>query len=50
MDIVRDIVTIYENNAFLAQVRVASIRHPLHFAEAALSAAHVATVPPSVLQ
>ncbi len=50
MDIVRDIVTIYENYAFPAQVLVASIRHPLHFVEAALSAAHVATVPPSVLQ
>lgn len=50
MDIVRDIVTIYENYAFQAQVLVASIRHPLHFVEAALSGAHVATVPPSVLQ
>ncbi|MCZ6480943.1 MAG: hypothetical protein O6929_11145 [candidate division NC10 bacterium] len=50
MDIVRDIVTIYENYAFPAQVRVASIRHPLHFVEAALSTAHVSTVPPSVLQ
>ncbi|MFQ5803319.1 MAG: fructose-6-phosphate aldolase [Candidatus Methylomirabilales bacterium] len=50
MDIVRDIVTIYENYAFPAQVLVASIRHPLHFVEAALLGAHVATVPPSVLQ
>jgi len=50
MDIVRDIVTIYENYAFPAQVLVASIRHPLHVVEAALLGAHVATVPPSVLQ
>ncbi|MFQ5881160.1 MAG: fructose-6-phosphate aldolase [Candidatus Methylomirabilales bacterium] len=50
MEIVRDIVTIYKNYDLPAQVLVASIRHPLHFIEATLAGAHVATVPPSVLQ
>ncbi len=50
MDIVRDIVAIYENYALPSQVLVASVRTPLHFVEAALSGAHVVTVPPGVLQ
>jgi transaldolase len=50
MDVVRDIVTIYKNYGFPAQVLVASIRNPLHLIEAALMGAHVATLPPQVLQ
>ncbi|MFQ5848583.1 MAG: fructose-6-phosphate aldolase [Candidatus Methylomirabilales bacterium] len=50
MDVVRDIVTIYKTYALPTQVLVASVRHPLHFVEAALAGAHVATIPPSVLQ
>jgi transaldolase len=49
MDIVRDILAIYENYSLPARVLAASIRHPVHFVEAALAGAHVVTVPPSVL-
>ena len=50
MDVVRDIVTIYNNYHLPAQVLVASVRNPLHLIEAALLGAHVATLPPQVLQ
>ena len=50
MDIVRDIVAIYRNYALPAQVLAASLRHPVHFVEAALAGAHVVTVPPAVLE
>lgn len=49
MDIVQDIVRIYETYSLPAQVLAASIRHPVHFVEAALAGAHVVTVPPAVL-
>lgn len=45
MDVVRDIVTIFDNYGFETEVVVASIRNPLHVIEAALAGAHVATVP-----
>jgi len=50
MDLVREIVTIYKNYSYPTQVIVASIRHPLHVIEAALAGAHVATIPPSVIE
>jgi transaldolase len=50
MDLVREIVTIYENYDYPTQVIVASIRNPLHVIEAALAGAHVATIPPSVIE
>lgn len=50
MEIVRQILDIYNNYGFATQVIVASIRHPLHVVEAALMGAHVATIPPNVLE
>lgn len=50
MRLVEDIVTIFENYGFGTEVIVASIRHPMHFLEAALIGAHIATVPPKVLR
>lgn len=50
MDLIREIVTIYANYGYPTQVIVASIRHPIHVIEAALAGAHVATIPPSVLE
>lgn len=50
MQVVRDILAIYRNYGFPAEVIVASIRHPLHVTEAALAGAQVATVPFPVLQ
>lgn len=49
MDIIQDIVDIFDNYQFDTQVLVASIRNPLHFVDAARMGAHVSTVPPSVL-
>jgi transaldolase len=49
MDLVRQIVTIFENYAFETEVLVASVRNPLHVVDAALMGAHVATVPFKVI-
>jgi transaldolase len=49
MNLVADIVQIFENYAFPTQVLVASCRNPLHIREAALLGAHVATMPFNVL-
>jgi transaldolase len=50
MELVQQIVTIFDNYAFGAEVLAASLRHPLHVVEAALAGADVATIPWSVLQ
>jgi len=50
MDIVEQILAIYENYGFDTQVIVASVRNPLHVLEAAMMGAHVATVPYKVLK
>jgi transaldolase len=50
MELVAQIITIFENYNFPTQVIVASIRHPLHVVEAALMGADIATVPFSVLE
>lgn len=49
MKIIEDIVQIYRNYDMQTQVLVASIRHPVHVVEAARIGAHVATMPPDVL-
>lgn len=49
MDIVGDILDIYENYMFSAEVIVASIRNPLHVVDAARMGAHIATIPYSVI-
>lgn len=49
MDLVQDIVQIYENYGYATQVLVASIRHPLHLVDAARIGAHVATMPFAVI-
>ncbi len=50
MDLVGDIVTIYENYLFETEVIVASIRNPLHVVEAAMMGAHIATIPFKVIE
>ncbi len=50
MELIEQIVTIYENYSFETQVLVASIRHPLHLVEAALAGAHVSTIPYGVIE
>lgn len=50
MDLVDQIITIYDNYGIETEVIVASIRHPLHVLEAALMGADIVTVPFSVLE
>jgi transaldolase len=45
MDVIREIVTIFDNFGFDTEVLVASIRHPLHVVQAAIAGGDVATVP-----
>jgi transaldolase len=45
MELIQQIVTIYQNYNYATQVLVASIRHPLHVVQAALMGADVATIP-----
>ncbi|MBV9761496.1 MAG: fructose-6-phosphate aldolase [Acidobacteriaceae bacterium] len=49
MDLIRDIVTIYNNYGYKTQVLAASIRGPLHVVDAAKAGAHIATMPLKVL-
>jgi len=49
MEVVGQIVEIFDNYAFQTEVLVASVRHPMHVVEAALMGADVATVPFKVL-
>jgi transaldolase len=48
MNLIEEIVTIYETYEFETQVLAASIRHPQHFVQAALAGADVCTIPYSV--
>ncbi len=50
MDLIADILTIYDNYDFDTEVLVASVRHPVHVLQAARLGAHVATCPLSVLK
>jgi len=45
MQLIRDIVQIYDNYDFDTQVLAASIRHPMHIVDCALAGADVATIP-----
>jgi transaldolase len=49
MQLISEIVQIYDNYGFATEVLVASVRHPIHVHEAAMIGAHVATCPLSVL-
>lgn len=50
MQLIADIVQIYQNYNFETQVLTASIRHPMHVVEAARIGAHVATMPLAVIE
>ena len=49
MELIEEIVQIYDNYGFETKVLVASVRHPEHVKEAALLGADVCTVPYKVL-
>jgi len=48
MDLVEQIVAIYDNYDFDTEVLAASLRHPVHVVEAALAGADIATLPAKV--
>lgn len=50
MDLISQIVQIYNNYGFVTEVLVASVRNPLHLVDAALMGADVATVPFKVIE
>ena len=50
MDLIEEIVTIFDNYGFETEVIVASVRNPLHVVESAMMGAHIATVPFKVIQ
>jgi transaldolase len=50
MQLIIDIVQIYENYDFDTQVLAASIRHPMHIVDCALAGADVATIPFKVIK
>jgi len=50
MELIRQIVQIYDNYGFETEVLAASIRHPMHIVDSALAGADVATVPFSVFK
>ncbi|MBL0176210.1 MAG: fructose-6-phosphate aldolase [Ignavibacteria bacterium] len=45
MELIRQIIGIYQNYGYTTQVLAASIRHPLHVVQAALAGADVCTIP-----
>ena len=50
MNLVREIVDIFDNFEYSTEVLVASVRHPIHIVEAARMGADVVTVPSAVIE
>ena len=50
MELVEDIITIYDNYGFETEVIVASVRNPVHVLDAALMGADIATIPYKVIR
>ncbi|MCK4534206.1 MAG: fructose-6-phosphate aldolase [Syntrophobacterales bacterium] len=50
MDLVEQILTIFDNYGFDCEVIVASVRHPIHVLESALLGADIATIPFKVIK
>ncbi|HQB29684.1 MAG TPA: fructose-6-phosphate aldolase [Syntrophales bacterium] len=50
MDLVEQILTIFDNYDLNCEVIVASVRNPLHVVEAAMLGAHIATMPFKILE
>jgi transaldolase len=50
MNLIREIVDIFDNFDFTTEVLVASVRHPIHIVESARMGADVVTVPPAVIE
>ena len=50
MNIIEDIVKIYNNYNISTEVIAASVRHPMHVLEAAKAGSHIATIPYKVFE
>jgi len=50
MNLIEEIVDIFQNYAFTTEVLVASVRHPVHVVQAARLGADVCTCPPAVVE
>jgi len=50
MQLIEQIVTIYNNYGYQTEVLVASVRHPIHVVQAGLMGAHVCTMPFKVIE
>jgi transaldolase len=50
MELIEQVVTIYNNYEFDTKVLVASVRHPVHIVQAGMLGADVATIPFKVLE
>jgi transaldolase len=50
MDLIRDIVQIFNNYEFKTEVLVASVRHPIHVVQAGLIGADICTLPAKVFE
>ncbi|MCA9626601.1 MAG: fructose-6-phosphate aldolase [Myxococcales bacterium] len=50
MELVEQIINIYQNYGLETEVLVASVRHPMHFVEAAMMGADISTLPLKVIQ
>jgi len=49
MDLIHQIRQIYDNYGFSTEILAASLRHPLHVAQAAMNGADIATIPYAVI-
>ncbi|HEY7160298.1 MAG TPA: fructose-6-phosphate aldolase [Acidobacteriota bacterium] len=49
MDLIHQLVTIFDNYDIETEILAASIRHPVHVVQAAMAGAHIATLPFNVL-
>jgi transaldolase len=50
MDLVEQVIRIFDNYGFQTQILVSDLRNPIHVLDAALMGADVATLPPAVLE
>lgn len=50
MQVVEDIITIFNNYGYKTEVIVASVRHPIHILQAARLGAHIVTAPFKVIE
>lgn len=50
IDLIQNIVTIFDNYGLETEIICASVRNPIHVTDCALAGAHIATVPYSVIE